>query len=71
MVGTRQGSSDDSEPPGRPTVLVLMAEYGGVFLWDRSPGPVGLGSPSVLDPVELGLPSALVERLAAWDDASR
>jgi hypothetical protein len=59
--------SDDGVPPLRPTALVLMAEYGGVFLWNRSPDPSGPGF-YILDPVELGVSSALVERMAAWND---
>lgn len=48
-----------------------MAEYGGTFLWDRSPdpgpcppdfGPVGL------DPGILDISSDLADRLSAWNE---
>lgn len=52
---------------GRPTVVVLMAEYGGVFLWNRSPDP-WLRAPNTPDPVGLGVSPGLVDRLAAWND---
>ena len=55
--------SDDERP--RPTVVALMAEHGGVYLWDRSPDR----SPGDydLDPAELGVSPGLVERLESWN----
>lgn len=68
MPGTPQGSSQDDFRQIRPTVVVVMAEYGGVFLWNRSPGPACFRGSFVLNPVELGASPELIERLAAWND---
>jgi hypothetical protein len=52
---------DDEEP--QPTVVLLMAEHGGAFLWDRSPG--GLGT---VDPGSLGVSAELTARLGDWTE---
>jgi hypothetical protein len=45
-----------------------MAEYGGIFLWNRSlDRPPGAG-PYVMDPLKLGVSARLIERLAACND---
>jgi len=45
-----------------PTSLTVMAEYSGGPLWAR---PVGSGEP--VDPSTLGVPTALVAALGAWN----
>ncbi|MFW3169690.1 hypothetical protein [Geodermatophilus sp. CPCC 206100] len=46
-----------------PTVVLVMAEHGGVFLWDRSPG--GLGD---VEPATLGVSAELIARLTDWTE---
>lgn len=50
------------EPP--LTQVLLMAEHGGVWLWDESPGQPTRGG---LSPAALGLPADLVDRLDDWN----
>jgi hypothetical protein len=57
---------DDERPP--PTVIVLMAEHGGVYLWNRSPVRPRYGDDYVIDPVELGVSAVLIARMRAWND---
>lgn len=52
----------------RPRAVVLMAEYGDVFLWEHlAPAEWHPGSRNFL-PSELGVTEGLAERLAAWND---
>ena len=52
---------DDAEP--LPTAVCVMAEHGGVFLWDRSPDGVG-----PVEPEELGICAELTARLTDWNE---
>lgn len=52
----------DDECP-RPTVVTVMAEHGGAFLWDRSPGAAGC-----LPPETLGVSAGLAARLRDWNE---
>lgn len=51
-----------------PTVIVVMAEWTDVFLWNRSPVRDPFAGDYVLDPDVLGVSSSLTERLRAWND---
>ena len=62
----RQRATADDDSACLPTVVEVMAEY-GPFLWDRSPDWTDFGD-SVVDPAELGVSPALIERLTAWND---
>ncbi|MGY1690927.1 hypothetical protein [Geodermatophilus sp. SYSU D01105] len=46
-----------------PPVVLLMAEHGGAFLWDRSPGGVG-----EVEPGTLGISAELTARLTGWNE---
>jgi hypothetical protein len=46
-----------------PTVVLVMAEHGGAFLWDRSPGGVGC-----VEPQTLGISAELTARLTGWNE---
>jgi len=46
-----------------PTVVLLMAEHAGAFLWDRSPGGLGL-----IEPEALGISAELTARLTDWNE---
>ena len=52
--------------PNLPTVIEVMAEYGGTVLWNRSPAPNS--SSYQIDPADLGVSSTLGTRLSAWND---
>jgi hypothetical protein len=53
-----------------PTVIVVMAEHTGTFLWNRSadPGRAPFADDYVLEPEVLGVTARLAERLVAWND---
>lgn len=65
-------TSDDDFDNWRPTIVEVMAEYGGTFLWDRSPepgpGPTDYYGPVGLDPGILDVSSDLADRLSAWNE---
>lgn len=48
----------------RPTAIVVMAELGESYLWDRTPGGEGGG----LDEREMAMPADLRDRLTRWND---
>ena len=52
-------------PP--PTVIVVMAEWTDVFLWNRSPDRDPFADDYVLGPVTLGVSPGLAQRLSAWN----
>ena len=45
-----------------------MAEYGGAYLWNRSPVRSRFRDDYVLDPVEFGVPPQSIERMEAWNE---
>ena len=51
-----------------PTVIVVMAEWTDVFLWNRSPNRDPGADDYVLGPRLLGVSSSLAERLRAWNN---
>jgi hypothetical protein len=52
-------------PP--PTVVVVMAEVTGTFLWNRSPDRDPFADDYVLDEEVLGVTPELAEQLSAWN----
>jgi hypothetical protein len=64
-AGGRQGWMMPWPPP---TVIVVMAEWTGTFLWNRSPDRAVFADDYVLDPEVLGLTTRLAERLTSWND---
>lgn len=54
--------------PYRPTLVRLMAEASGVFLWDLSPDRLRLGGNYLLSPADLELSPELVAALSSWLD---
>jgi hypothetical protein len=61
----RRPLEDDGAAPYRPTVVRLMPDYGGIYLWDLSPRPAPSHSYS-LEPHDLGLSAGLTDRLTEW-----
>jgi hypothetical protein len=58
---------DGGGPRHRPTVVRLMPDYGGVFLWNMSPER-SLSDPYALQPEDLALSDGLTDHLVAWYD---
>ena len=50
-----------------PTVVELMAEHADAVLWNRSPDQHVDDDDYVVDPAALGISSALLARLHAWN----
>ncbi|TFV86544.1 hypothetical protein [Blastococcus sp. CT_GayMR16] len=63
-----EGWQDWTMPWPPPTVIVVMAEWTGTFLWNRSPDRAVFADDYVLDPEVLGLTIRLAERLTSWND---
>ena len=57
------GRNDDEHPL---TAILLMADWGGACLWNRSPTRDETGADDRLDQEDLGLPAELVERIGQW-----
>jgi hypothetical protein len=45
-----------------------MAEYTGVYLWNRSPIRSRFGGDYVINPEDLGVSPGLIERMERWND---
>jgi len=61
---THQPKSAVTVPTDRPTVVLVMFEWGGEYpLWDRSPHGFGPVRPEML-----GISPGLAERLRSWND---